>query len=206
MFDNQCGFTAEENGLIKFLKEQRIEVSAFFYNSAIPLKELFFFFVIAGNDLDSFCRIPKLTNELQQFHIIQRTEMHTKNLRKVRYAIRNATEGTGILVKIKSETTSNAFTYVAPDNKEFTLYDSCSNDTNKVSAIRFGKAFDGEYIQIKIVGSVTNNIKKQLHNSRLFKPENYVPFYFFESDLDETNCLFPKMMRLMKHIKSHDTA
>lgn len=131
MLSNKYGLTFDEEVLIKFLEEKEIDFAPLFYNSAIPIKELFYFFVIAGETFREFSRIPDLFSELEKFNVIE----STLKLRKI-----------------------------------------CESET----------------VGLKLSQGNMPNCKELLAQ-RLFKPEQYIPFYFVESDIDNIENLCSKM-------------
>ena len=54
MLKHKYGLTPKEDALINYLADKEIDFTPMFYNSAIPIKELFYFFVIAGNTFYEF--------------------------------------------------------------------------------------------------------------------------------------------------------
>ena len=46
MFEGLYGLSCVENQVLAFLRQQEVDVAPLYYNSAVPLKELFFFMVI----------------------------------------------------------------------------------------------------------------------------------------------------------------
>ena len=44
MLERKYGLTPQEDALIDFLMDRKIDFTPMFYNSAIPIKELFYFF------------------------------------------------------------------------------------------------------------------------------------------------------------------
>ena len=53
MLKHNYGLPPKEDALISFLMDKKVDFTPMFYNSAIPIKELFYYFVIAGNSFRS---------------------------------------------------------------------------------------------------------------------------------------------------------
>ena len=70
MLEHKYGLNPKEDALISFLTDKKIDFTPLFYNSAIPIKELFYFFIIAGNSFYIFNRIPSLFEELEKNNVL----------------------------------------------------------------------------------------------------------------------------------------
>ena len=65
MFEGLYGLSCVENQVLAFLRQQRVEVAPLYYNSAVPLKELFFFLVIQGIRPVYFDRVRRIQDDLR---------------------------------------------------------------------------------------------------------------------------------------------
>ena len=192
MLKHKYGLTPKEDALINYLADKKIDFTPMFYNSAIPIKELFYFFVIAGKTFYEFDRIPDLFTELQNFHVMQFESFITEDLQKVRRLIRTADTNEGFLINLSSDEADNKWAYIKANNMRFTIDTIQSGKDNDVSALQLRKMYAGEIVKLKLLNSDMPNYN-QLFVQRLFKPELYVPFYFVESDLDNVDDLLLKM-------------
>lgn len=182
MLEHRCGLNSKEDAMISFLIDQKIDFTSIFYNSAIPIKELFYFFVIAGNSFDGFNRIPSLFTELKNFNAVQIEDETVEDLQKLKNAIRNKSLVTGILIRIVNSENSAQWEYIKAHGAQFVIATDYRKKSSILSAAQLRKIYDGKIVQLKLM---CDNLPscEQLLTQRLFKPEQYIPFYFVESDL-----------------------
>ena len=192
MLKHKYGLTPKEDALTNFLADKKIDFTPMFYNSAIPIKELFYFFIIAGNTFYEFNRIPDLFTELQNFHVVQFESFITEDLKKVRRLIRTADTNEGILINLSSDTADNKWAYIKSNNMRFTIDPIQSEEDHDISALQLRKVYAGEIVKLKLLNNDMPNCN-QLFVQRLFKPEQYIPFYFVESDLNNVENLVLRM-------------
>lgn len=100
MLKHNYGLTPKEDALISFLIDKEVDFVPLFYNSAIPIKELFYYFVIAGNSFYDFNRIPSLFTEFQNFNIVLAENAKADDLQQVRRMIRSTSATEGMLINI----------------------------------------------------------------------------------------------------------
>ena len=192
LLKHKYGLTPKEDALINYLADKEIDFTPMFYNSAIPIKELFYFFVIAGNTFYEFDRIPNLFTELQNFHVMQFESFITEDLQKVRRLIRTADTNEGFLINLSSDVADNKWAHIKANNMRFTIDTIQSGKNNDISALQLRKMYAGEIVKLKLLSSDMPDYN-QLFVQRLFKPEQYIPFYFVESDLDNVEDLLLRM-------------
>ena len=192
MLKHKYGLTPKEDALINYLADKKIDFTPMFYNSAIPIKELFYFFVIAGNTFYEFDRIPDLFTELQNFHAMKFESFITEDLQKVRRLIRTADTNEGFLINLSSDDADNKWAHIKANDMRFTIDTIQSGKDNDISALQLRKMYAGEIVKLKLLSSDMPDYN-QLFVQRLFKPEQYIPFYFVESDLDNVEDLILKM-------------
>ena len=192
MLKHKYGLTPKEDALINYLADKKIDFTPMFYNSAIPIKELFYFFVIAGNTFYEFDRIPDLFTELQNFHAMKFESIITEDLQKVRRLIRTADTNEGFLINLSSDEADNKWAHIKANDMRFTIDTIQSGKDNDISALQLRKMYAGEIVKLKLLSSDVPDYN-QLYIQRLFKPEQYIPFYFVESDLDNVEDLLLKM-------------
>lgn len=192
MLKHKYGLTPKEDALINYLADEKIDFTPMFYNSAIPIKELFYFFVIAGNTFYEFDRIPNLFTELQNFHVMQFESFIYEDLQKVRRSIRAADTNEGVLINLSSDGADNKWAYIKANKMRFTINPIQSEEGNDISALQLRKMYAGEIIQLKLLNNDIPDYN-QLFVQRLFKPEQYIPFYFVESDLENVEDLLFRM-------------
>ena len=65
MFEGLYGLSCVENQVLAFLRQQEVDVAPLYYNSAVPLKELFFFMVIQGMSPVRFDRVGRIQDDLR---------------------------------------------------------------------------------------------------------------------------------------------
>lgn len=192
----EYGLSSREDALISFLVDNKVNITPLFYNSAIPIKELFYFFVIAGNSFHDFVRIPNLFIELQKYNVIALEQKNIKELPKVRWAIRNLSKMNGVLIKLSSSSTNEEWRYIKAAGKNFRIEPTRQGDENDIitnSELR--KRYDGEFVRLKLLHKDIPNCQK-MFSHRLFKPEQYIPFYFIASDLDNIDNLLFKITNM----------
>ena len=192
LLKHKYGLTPKEDALINYLADKKIDFTPMFYNSAIPIKELFYFFVIAGNTFYEFDRIPDLFTELQNFHAMKFESFITEDLQKVRRLIRTADTNEGFLINLSSDDADNKWAHIKANDMRFTIDTIQSGKDNDISALQLRKMYAGEIVKLKLLSSDMPDYN-QLFVQRLFKPEQYIPFYFVESDLDNVEDLILKM-------------
>lgn len=195
MLERKYGLTPQEDTLIDFLIDKKVDFTPMFYNSAIPIKELFYFFVIGGNTFYEFDRIPNLFTELQNFHVMQFESFITEDLQKVRRLIRTADTNEEVLINLSSDGADNKWAYIKADNMRFIIDAEQARELYDISALQLRKMYAGEIVKLKLLNSDMPNYHR-LFVQRLFKPEHYIPFYFVESDLDNIDDLPAKIGNL----------
>ena len=118
----------------------------------------------------------------------------TKDLQKIRQLIRGVDDKSGILIKLSNESDQEQWGNVKPEGKQFAIEVFPLGERYVVSALQLRKLYGGITIQMKVLHSEISD--NELHAVRLFKPEQYIPFYFMESDLDGIENLLPRMQNL----------
>lgn len=194
MFDQIHGLSCVENQLLAILKERGNDISPLYYNSAIPLKELFFFFVIKGDSPYRFYRIPRIQDELKDLGLIDMRLKRPKTIRTVREQIRRCKENEYVLLRVTTIFTKTVlharglrddhYVRAVPDGNDFILYNDIPDVSVRLSARELGKSYAGEYFLIKVRGSIDQRISELLWNRRIFKAEKHVPFYFRAGDFE----------------------
>lgn len=166
-----------------------------FYNSAIPIKELFYFFVIAGNSFYDFNRIPSLFAELQNFNIVLAKNAKINDIQHVRRIIRSMSTTAGLLINISNDKNIDSWEYIKAEGRQFLISNAAQKNSRYISALQLRKIYIGEIIQLKLQG---NNVPsyEQLYGRRLFRPELYMPFYFVESDFSSIEDLRLKLSNM----------
>ena len=194
MLEHRYGLNSKEDALISFLTDKKIDFTSLFYNSAIPIKELFYFFVIAGNSFDSFNRVPSLFTELENFSAVQIKDKTMEDLQKLRRMIRNKPITAGVLIKTLNSENNAQWEYIKAQGTQFIIANSHIKNSF-LSSVRLGKIYDGEIVELLLTH---NNMPshKELLPQRLFKPELYVPFYFAEADLSSIEDLHLKLINM----------
>lgn len=195
MLEHRYGLNPKEDALINFLIDRKIDFTPLFYNSAIPIKELFYFFVIAGTSFYSFNRIPSLFDELESFNVVRIEGTAEKDLQKLRRTIRSESVRIGILIKTSNIKNDSQWEHIKAQGKQFVITSGCRKNISTLSAAQLGEIYDGEIVKLLLKD---NNLPdcEELFSQRLFKPERYVPFYFMESDLNGVEKLYFKMSNM----------
>lgn len=192
----EYGLSSREDALISFLVDNQVNITPLFYNSAIPIKELFYFFVIAGNSFDDFVRIPNLFIELQNLNAITFEQRNIEEVSKIRRVVRNSSKMNGVLIKLSDSSTDEEWRYITTIGKDFEIKPKRQCDENNViTNWELRKRYGGEYICIKLLHKDIPTCQK-MFSYRLFKPEQYIPFYFMESDLDNIDNLLFKIKNM----------
>lgn len=192
----EYGLSSYEEALISFLVDNQVNITPLFYNSAIPIKELFYFFVIAGNSFREFVRIPNLFIELQKQNAIVFEQRNIEELSKVRWAVRNSSKMNGVLIKLSGSSTNEEWRYITTIGQNFEIKPKRQCDENNIITNReLRKRYGGEFIRIKLLHKDIPTCQKMFSN-RLFKPEQYIPFYFIESDLNNIDNLLFKITNM----------
>lgn len=195
MLKHNYGLTPKEDALISFLIDKEVDFVPLFYNSAIPIKELFYYFVIAGNSFYDFNRIPSLFTEFQNFNIVLAKNAKVDDLQQVRRMIRSTSATEGMLINISNYKNTDMWEYIKAEGRQFLI----SNATQKIgcyiSALQLRKMYGGEIVRLRLQNNKTPSYE-QLFGQRLFRPEQYIPFYFVESDLNSIEDLHSKLSSL----------
>lgn len=194
LLEHKYGLNSKEDALISFLMDKKIDFTPLFYNSAIPIKELFYFFVIAGNSFYNFSRIPSLFEELEKNNVLKSENKKEYDLQKLRRTIRNGVLNSGVLIRTGDNENSEQWAYIKAQDTQFLIINSSKNK-NLVSAVRLRKIYVGEFIELQLMH---NNMptSEMLLSRRLFKPEQFIPFYFVESDFCSIEDLHPKLSNM----------
>ena len=194
LLEHKYGLNPKEDALISFLMDKKINFAPLFYNSAIPIKELFYFFVIAGNSFYNFNRIPSLFEELEKNNVLKIENKKEYDLQKLRQTIRNKLLRRGVLISTIENDKSEQWVYIKAQDTQFLIVNG-SNSKSLVSAMRLRKIYTGEFVKLLLM---SNDVPtgEALLTRRLFKPEQFVPFYFVESDLYSVEDLHFKLSNM----------
>lgn len=192
--EHKYGLNPKEDALISFLMDKKIDFTPLFYNSAIPIKELFYFFVIAGNSFYNFNRIPSLFEELEKNYLVRIENKKEYDLQKLRRTIRNKLLRTGVLIKTIDNEKSEQWAYIKAQDTQFSIINS-SKSKSSLSAVRLRKIYAGEFVELLLM---SNDVPKSevLLSRRFFKPEQFIPFYFVESDFISIEDLHLKLSNM----------
>ena len=193
LLEHSYGLNPKEDALISFLMDKKIDFTPLFYNSAIPIKELFYFFVIAGNSSYNFNRIPSLFEELEKNNVLRIENKKEYDLQKLRRTIRNKLLKSGVLIRTVDNEKSEQWAYIKAQDTQFSVINSSKS---LVSAVRLRKIYAGEFIELLLM---SNDVPKSevLLSRRLFKPEEFIPFYFVESDFSGIEDLHLKLSNMI---------
>lgn len=195
MLKHNYGLTPKEDALISFLIDKEVDFVPLFYNSAIPIKELFYYFVIAGNSFYDFNRIPSLFTEFQNFNIVLAENAKVDDLQQVRRMIRSTSATVGMLINISNDENIDSWEYVKAESKQFLISNAAQKNDCYISALQLRKMYGGEIVRLKLQNNNAPSYE-QLFGQRLFRPEQYIPFYFVESDLNSIEDLHSKLSSL----------
>lgn len=194
MLAHKYGLNPKEDALIYYLTDKRIDFTSLFYNSAIPIKELFYFFVIAGNSFYSFNRIPSLFTELEKFNTVRIEDETVDDLQKLRRTIRNKTITTGFLIKTLNGEKNAQWEYIKAQGARFIIANGHKKNSS-LSAVQLGEIYGGEIVRLLLThNSILSH--EDLLPQRIFKPEQYVPFYFAESDFSSIEDVHLKLSNM----------
>ena len=180
--------------MISFLTDKKIDFTPLFYNSAIPIKELFYFFIIAGNSFYNFNRIPSLFEELEKNNVLTIENKKEYDLQKLRRTIRNKSLRSGVLIRTVDKENSEQWAYIKAQDTQFSIINS-SKSKSLVSAVRLRKIYAGEFIELQLMHNNAPT-SQTLLSRRLFKPEQFIPFYFVESDFGSIEDLHHKLSNM----------
>lgn len=194
MFEDIYGLSCVENQLLSILKENGNEISPFYHNSAIPLKELFFFFVLQGESPYSFYRIPRVQEELAALQLAELKLIRLASSGAVCRQVRSCKKGQYILVRVTpmcTKTLLNArgmredhYVRVSPQGEQFLIQNDIPEKQLILTAAEFGEIYAGAYLKFTLCQKMEERHIQTLWNSRIFRPEQAIPFTFARSDLD----------------------
>lgn len=177
MYKHNLGLTPFEDIVVAIFRKRIESFDGLFYDSAIPLKELFYFFIIAGNTPKNFNRVPSVVDVLKTLGIIKIEKITTDDIEKLKRTIRSNSK-CEIITSLNQE--SN-FAVIRKKDKSFEALDN-KNKRRVLTASELRKEYNGYYYQIK-----SNDNKSyewlSLYSKRIFKPEKYIPFHFVEEDI-----------------------
>lgn len=194
LLEHKYGLNPKEDALISFLTDKKIDFTPLFYNSAIPIKELFYFFIIAGNSFYNFNRIPSLFEELEKNNVLTIENKKEYDLQKLRRTIRNKSLRSGVLIRTVDKENSEQWAYIKAQDTQFSIINS-SKSKSLVSAVRLRKIYAGEFIELQLMHNNAPT-SQTLLSRRLFKPEQFIPFYFVESDFGSIEDLHHKLSNM----------
>lgn len=195
-----------ENHVLSILTDQKINVSSLYHDSAVPMKELFFFLVLKGDKPEYFSRLPRIQDTLKNLGIISCTRWNQQNPEAVQNMIRNCKENEFVLCRVSPEFTQKTLKARGLRNDHFVLARAKENsfqivnDLPHISVLLnsrdFGSIYSGQYFIITVLRTLTLQDQILLHKKRVFRPEKYLPFYFYESDFYAIEELGPKLRNL----------
>ena len=109
--------------------------------------------------------------------------------------IRSTSATEGMLINISNDENIDSWEYIKAEGRQFLI----SNATQKIgcyiSALQLRKIYGGEIVRLRLQNNNTPSYE-QLFGQRLFRPEQYIPFYFVESDLNSIEELHSKLSSL----------
>lgn len=193
MFEGLYGLSCVENQVLAFLRQQGIEVAPLYYNSTVPLKELFFFMVIQGMRPAYFDRVKRIQDDLKERGVLA-FEKRKQALTVWLEALKEQTKTEAVLILVSPEFTKHVLMargfrddhYVrlfwAEGN--WVIANDIPDKTMTLTAGELQNAYAGEGFSFRLCRPLTREDRRQYWNSRLFKPENHTPFWFYEQDLD----------------------
>lgn len=194
MFEDICGLSCVENQVLAILKQRDMDVSPLYHNSAMPLKEIFFYMVILGKKQEYFDRLPRIQKILKKLDIISMELLNEPMIKKVRKEIRKCKDNEYVLLKIepvhvKEKLSARGlrndhFVLVRAINEKFELINDIPEKIILLTARQLTEFYGGEYFKLTVNREISADDIKTLWRQRKFKPEKYTPFYFCEGDFD----------------------
>ncbi len=192
MFENIYGLSCVENQVLAILRERGNEIAHLYHNSAIPLKELFFFIVIKGDKPEYFYRIPRIQQVLGELGVMELTFQKDKPIQAVRNKIRRCRDNEYILLRVTPEFTRTAlharglrndhYVRAVPCGEDFIVYNDIPDTAVSVNARTLGRIYAGDCLLLTIKKNLQEEMTEYLWKQRLYKAEKHIPFYFNEND------------------------
>ena len=138
--------------------------------------------------------MPSFIPELENINVLQVENKKVEDLKKMRRMIRNETLMSGVLIKTLGNGKNAQWEYIKAQNEQFITGNGNTNNSY-LSCVRLGNIYGGEIVELLLTH---NNLPshKELLQQRLFKPEQYIPFYFVESDLSGIEVLRLKLINM----------
>lgn len=206
MFGELYGLSCVENQVLAILKGRGNAIVPLYHQCAIPLKELFFFLVVKGEDPYYFSCMPRIQDELKQLGLLNICLKKPQNRHSLQDLICNCKENEYVLLRVTPEFTKSElhargfrndhFVRIAPQENGFVIYNDIPETVITVPADKLDRISGGECLLVAVNGKVDEKLKQELWNDRLFKAEKYVPTYFQPCDLEEIED-FPARLRNM---------
>ena len=193
MFEGLYGLSCVENQVLAFLRQQRVEVAPLYYNSAVPLKELFFFLVIQGIRPVYFDRVRRIQDDLRERGILA----FEKRDETLSFWLDRADDGSGpeaslILVTpaFTAETLmargfrGDHYVRLLRRNRDWVIQNDIPDREVVLPLEELEKAYAGSGFCIRLCREPDRDDVRFFWSSRTFKPENHTAFWFYEQDLD----------------------
>ncbi len=193
MFEGLYGLSCVENQVLAFLRQQGIEVAPLYYNSAVPLKELFFFMVIQGMRPAYFDRVKRIQDDLKERGVLA-FEKREQELSAWLDELEGQAKQEAVLILVSPEFTKNVlmargfrddhYVRLSCTEGNWTVINDIPDKTVTLTTGELQNVYAGDGFYLRLCRPLTKEDRRQCWTGRLFKPENHTPFWFYEQDLD----------------------
>ncbi len=193
MFEGLYGLSCVENQVLAFLRQQEVDVAPLYYNSAVPLKELFFFMVIQGMSPVRFDRVGRIQDDLRARGMLA-FEKREQELSAWLETLSEQTEREAVLILVTPEFTKSVlmargfrddhYVRLLPEGEGWAVFNDIPDKSVMLTGIELREAYAGSGFHLCLRRGLDREERRRFWNGRIFKPENHVDFWFYEQDLD----------------------
>ena len=193
MFEGLYGLSCVENQVLAFLRQQEVDVAPLYYNSAVPLKELFFFMVIQGGSPVCFDRVQRIQDDLRTRGILA-FEKREQELPAWLHILSEQTEREAVLILVTPEFTKSVlmargfrddhYVRLLRRGTGWVVFNDIPDKSVTLTDAELREAYAGDGFCLSLCRGMDREDRLRFWNSRIFKPESHVDFWFYEQDLD----------------------
>lgn len=183
MYENVFGLSCVENQVLAILRQHNERIEYGYYDSAVPLRDLYTDLVEKGIKQEYFSRIERIQNVLKKLDIIEFVKIETVRFDDVKQAVYLCKENEYILIRVTphfSKTNLMArgfrpdhFVHVRMSGNGFKVFNDIPERIILVTSSQLKESFDGEYFRLTVKRNLSKEDSIHLWNIRKFRPEKF---------------------------------
>ena len=211
MFENIYGLSCVENQVLAILKERGMDITDLYNDSAMPMKDLFFYLVQKGEKQENFAGLPRIQDVLKNIGLISLKLRKQENIENVRSAIRRGKENDYFLIRVTPEFTKSVlrargfradhYVLVKKASAGFEMTNDIPPQKLTLAARELTPVYGGDYFKLTVKRSLDDDDRRCLWTARKYKPEKFEPTHYFIRDFDNIHDLVVRLRNLAGVLK-----